>query len=66
MKSDQKAAEALIAEGKLKKEDFPDFANEKGFRKPQTEFIDNITFDGKKPNDYLKKFSIGLKGKEKI
>lgn len=60
------AAKELIAEGKLKSSEFPDFENESGFRKPQTEFIDNITFDGKKPNDYLKKFSIGLKGKDKI
>ena len=32
----------------------------------QTEFIDGVTFDGTKPNDYLKKFKIGLKGKDKI
>jgi len=60
------AAKELIAEGKLKASEFPDFAKESGFRAPQTEFIDNITFDGTKPNDYLKKFSIGLKGKDKI
>jgi nitrate/nitrite transport system substrate-binding protein len=60
------AAKELIAEGKLKASEFPDFAKEDGFRDPQTHFIDNITYDGKKPNDYLKKFKIGLKGKEKI
>jgi len=60
------AAKELIAEGKLKSNEFPDLDKESGFRPPQSEFIDNITFDGKKPNDYLKKFSIGLKGKDKI
>jgi len=62
----RKAAEALIAERKMKTTDFPDFDKETGFRKPQTEFIDNITFDGNKPNAYLKKFAIGLKGKNKL
>ena len=32
----------------------------------QTEFIDNVVYDGRKPNDYLKKFKIGLKGEDKI
>ena len=61
-----KAAKALIAEGKLKAKDFPDFASETGFKKTQTHFIDNITYDGSKPNAYLKKFNIGLKGGDKI
>jgi len=61
-----KAAKMLIAEGKMKASDFPDFNKEDGFREPQTQFIDNITYDGKKPNDYLKKFKIGLKGNEVV
>jgi nitrate/nitrite transport system substrate-binding protein len=60
------AAKELIKEGKVKPADFPEFATETGFRKPQTEFIDGVTYDGTKPNDYLKKFKIGLKGKDKI
>ncbi len=60
------AAKALIAEGKLKAGDFPDFATEDGFRAPQTEFIDGITYDGRKPNEYLDKFSIGLKASDKL
>lgn len=56
------AAKALIAEGKAKVSDFPEFANESGFKTPQTHFIDNIVYDGSKPNAYLEKFSIGLKG----
>jgi nitrate/nitrite transport system substrate-binding protein len=43
------AAKALIAEGKMTAADFPDFAKEDGFRDPQTEFIDGVTFDGSKP-----------------
>jgi nitrate/nitrite transport system substrate-binding protein len=56
------AAKELIEEGKLPASAFPDFATETGFKAPQTEFIDNITFDGTKPNAYLDQFPIGLKG----
>jgi len=62
----KKAAMELIAEGKVKPSEFPDFKTEDGFKNPQTHFIDNIVYDGKKPNDYLKKFSIGLKQKQMI
>jgi nitrate/nitrite transport system substrate-binding protein len=60
------AAESLIEDGTLEAKDFPEFASEDGFRAPQTHFIDNIVYDGQKPNEYLKKFSIGLKGSDKI
>jgi len=60
------AAKELIAEGKINASEFPNFAKESGFRPPQTHFIDNIVYDGSKPNDYLGKFNIGLKGKGKI
>jgi nitrate/nitrite transport system substrate-binding protein len=60
-----KAAKELIAEGKMSASDFPDFATEKGFKPPQTEFIDHITYDGTQPNAYLDKFKIGLKGNAK-
>ncbi len=59
-----KAAEMLVAEGKVKKEDFP--WDSDGFRAPQSEFIDGITFDGRKPNEYLAQFPIGLKGGETV
>ncbi len=59
------AAKELIAEGKAKASDFPDFAKETGFKKPQTEFIDNIVYDGTKPNAYIEKLPIGLKGNQK-
>lgn len=54
-----KAAQMLVDEGLVKKEDFP--WDTDGFRKPQTHFIDNIVYDGHKPNEYLAKFPIGLK-----
>ena len=55
------AAKELIAEGKLKASDFPDFEKETGFKPATNEFIDGVEFDGTKPNEYLGKFSIGLK-----
>lgn len=59
------AAQELIAEGKLKAADFPDFASESGFKPATAEFIDGIEFDGRKPNDYIAKFKIGLKADQK-
>ena len=57
----QIAADELIKEGLVKPSDFPNFSEESGFRSPQKHFIDDIVYDGSKPNDYLKKFPIGLK-----
>lgn len=57
----RQAAEELIAEGKLSADEFPDFARESGYRPPQTEFIDGLTFDGTQPNAYIDSFKIGLK-----
>jgi len=60
------AAKSLIAEGKAKAAEFPEFATETGYKPPQTEFIDNVTYDGTKPNAYLEQFKIGLKGDTKL
>jgi len=60
------AAKELIAEGHMTADEFPAFASETGYRAPQTEFIDGVTYDGTKPNEYLKSFAIGLKGDEKL
>lgn len=60
------AAKELIEDGTMKASEFPDFKTETGFKPPQSEFIDNVTYDGTKPNDYLKQFKIGLKGKDKV
>lgn len=62
----QQAAQALIEEGRLSAEDFPDFAHETGFRLAQTHFIDHLVYDGTQPNQYLKQFAIGLKGSDKL
>ncbi len=58
------AAKELLDEGKIAKEDMP--WDTDGYRAPQTHFIDNITFDGRKPNEYLAKFPIGLKGSDTV
>jgi nitrate/nitrite transport system substrate-binding protein len=55
------AAKALIAEGKAKDSDFP---KTDGFKGAQDGFIDGVVFDGRKPNEYLSKFKIGLKGND--
>ncbi len=62
----QKAAESLIEEKLISASEFPDFASEDGFRDPQTHFIDNIVYDGSKPNAYINKFAIGLKEGDKL
>lgn len=61
----RKAADELVAEGKAKASDFPP-ADEDGFKPAQTQFIDDIVYDGSKPNEYLEKFPIGLKGKDTV
>ena len=60
------AANALIAEGKAKASDFPNFATETGFKPPQSEFIDNVSYDGTAPNAYIDSFKIGLKADSKL
>ncbi|MCH8530836.1 MAG: ABC transporter substrate-binding protein [Saccharospirillum sp.] len=61
----QQAAEALIAEGLMQPEDFPNFTQESGIRpNDHTTFIDGHVFDATAPNEYLEQFSIGLKGSE--
>ena len=57
------AAKELIAEGKIKAVDIPETD---GYKGPQAEFIDNIVYDGSKPNEYLSKFSIGISGDKVI
>lgn len=57
-----KAAKMLVEEGHVAKADFPWETD--GYRAPQSEFIDEKTFDGRTPNAYLELFPIGLKGKE--
>lgn len=56
------AAKLLVAEGKVDKKDFP--WDTDGYRAPQSEFIDGVTYDGRKPIEYLANFAIGLKADE--
>jgi nitrate/nitrite transport system substrate-binding protein len=58
------AAKILVDEGKARKEDFPWSSD--GFREPTNEFIDQVTFDGRKPNDYIESLKIGLKGGQRV
>ncbi len=58
------AARLLVEEGKAAEADFP--WDTDGYRAPQAEFIDGITFDGRQPNAYLESFPIGLKGKQTV
>ena len=60
------AAKELIAEGKMKASDFPDFAKETGFKPATSDFIDGVKYDGTKPNAYIDSLKIGLKGKETV
>ena len=58
------AAKLLVAEGKAKKDDFPWSTD--GFRAPTNEFIDGVSYDGRKPNAYIDDLKIGLKSKERV
>lgn len=60
----EQAARLLVAEGKADPADFP-FGSD-GYKAPTDAFIDGIEYDGRKPNDYLAKFPIGLKGDESV
>lgn len=59
-----KAAELLVEEGHVKKEDIP-FGSD-GYRAPTSDFIDGVTYDGRTPNTYIDTLSIGLKGQQKV
>jgi len=58
------AAKELIAEKKASAADF-DLASD-GFRAPTKDFIDGVEYDGRKPNAYIEKLALGLKGQQKI
>lgn len=59
-----KAAKLLVEDGKAKEADFPWTTD--GYREPTAEFIDKVVYDGRKPNEYLSKLTIGLKGDQRI
>ncbi len=53
-----KAAKLLVEEGKIPASDLPETD---GFKPATADFIDGVSYDGKKPNEYLTKFKIGNK-----
>jgi nitrate/nitrite transport system substrate-binding protein len=59
-----KAARLLVDEGKAKEADFPWSTD--GYREPTSAFIDGVTYDGRKPNEYLSSLAIGLKGDQRV
>jgi len=59
-----KAARLLVDEGKAKETDFPWGGD--GYREPTAEFIDGVVYDGRKPNDYLVRLTLGLKGDQRV
>lgn len=61
-----KAVESLIAEDIVPAAMFTSLDGVTGFRAPQTHFIDNIVYDGTKPNEYIDKFAIGLKSQQQL
>ncbi|MDO6425813.1 CmpA/NrtA family ABC transporter substrate-binding protein [Thalassotalea sp. 1_MG-2023] len=61
-----KAVRSLIDDKLMMQADFSALENEDGFRDPQQHFIDNIIYDGTKPNEYINKFTLGLKSDDKI
>ena len=58
------AASLLIDEGKATRADFP--FDTDGYRPPTAEFIDGVEYDGRRPNAYLERFPIGLKGTDAV
>lgn len=58
------AARHLVEEGMAAEADFP--WDTDGYRPAHADFIDGVEYDGRKPNDYLKSFPIGLKGEQKV
>jgi len=55
----KQAAKILVEEGLLEKKDVP--WDTDGYKPPTSDFIDGVTYDGKKPLEYLKAHKIGHK-----
>jgi nitrate/nitrite transport system substrate-binding protein len=58
------AAKELVADGKATKGDF--VWDSDGFLPANADFIDGLSFDARKPNDYLAKLDIGLKQSQHV
>ena len=53
-----KAANLLLEQGVLQKNEIP---QTDGYKPATAQFIDHMVYDGKKPNEYINSFKIGLK-----
>lgn len=60
----EQAARLLIEDGLAEEADFP-FGSD-GYKAPTAAFIDGVDYDGRKPNAYLSKLPIGLKGGQTV
>ncbi len=58
----RKAAESLVAEGKIEQSEIPETD---GYKAADAGFIDGVVYDGKRPNGYLEKFDVGLQSAAK-
>jgi nitrate/nitrite transport system substrate-binding protein len=59
-----RAVAELVDDGLFTEDEFaPAFAAEAagGYKAPSTDFIDGKSYDGRKPNEYIQSFEIGLK-----
>lgn len=54
-----KAARMLVEEGELEESEVP--WDSDGYKPPTSDFIDGITYDGRKPVEYLNSHKIGIK-----
>ncbi|MGH7859361.1 MAG: CmpA/NrtA family ABC transporter substrate-binding protein, partial [Candidatus Binatia bacterium] len=54
----REAAKRLVEAGHLAPDEVPETD---GYKPPDDGFIDGVVFDGRKPNDYLRRFAVGLK-----
>ena len=53
----RKAALELVAEGRIDASEVPETD---GYKAPTGDFIDGVVYDGRKPNEYLSRFEVGL------
>ena len=58
------AARMLVEDGLANEADFP--WDSDGFKPATAAFIDGVEYDGRRPNDYLRAFPIGLKDDQRV
>jgi len=59
-----RAARLLLDEGHIAEADVPWESD--GYRAPTAEFLDGVSYDGRKPNAYIDSLEIGLKGNQVV